>query len=40
VVRRPQGVPIVVLSLDHLLERIYRSALPARDASAPEEATE
>ena len=40
VVRRPQGVPIVVLSLDHLLERVYRSALPTHEEPAPEEAAE
>lgn len=33
VVRRPGAPPIVLLSLDHLLERIYRSALPAREES-------
>jgi purine-binding chemotaxis protein CheW len=37
VVRRPQGAPIVVLSLDHLLERVYRSALPAREEAAVQE---
>ena len=40
VVRRPQGVPIVVLSLDHLLERVYRSALPAREEPAAQEDAE
>jgi len=29
VVRRPGGSPVLVISLDHLLENIYRSALPA-----------
>jgi len=29
VVRRPGASPVLVISLDHLLENIYRSALPA-----------
>ena len=31
VVRRADSEPIVVLSVEHLLERIYRSALPERE---------
>jgi purine-binding chemotaxis protein CheW len=31
VVRRPGAEPILVLSLEHLLEGVYRSALPARE---------
>jgi purine-binding chemotaxis protein CheW len=30
VVRRPDGPPVLVLSMEHLLERLYRSALSAR----------
>jgi purine-binding chemotaxis protein CheW len=30
VVRRPDADPILVLSLEHLLESIYRSSLPSR----------
>lgn len=33
VVRRPGAEPILVLSLEHLLEKVYRSALP-QEASA------
>jgi purine-binding chemotaxis protein CheW len=29
VVRRPDAAPVMVLSLEHLLESVYRSALPA-----------
>ena len=32
VVRRPGAEPILVLSLEHLLEGVYRSALSAREA--------
>lgn len=28
VVRRPGGAPVMVLSLEHILENVYRSALP------------
>ena len=31
VVRRPDAEPMLVLSLEHVLERIYRSALPDSD---------
>ena len=31
VVRRPDADPILVLSLEHLLESIYRSALPTKE---------
>lgn len=31
VVRRPDADPILVLSLEHLLESIYRSALPSKE---------
>ena len=31
IVRRPGMDPIVVLSIEHLLESVYRSALPARE---------
>jgi len=31
VVRRPESDPIMVLSLEHLLESIYRSSLPAKE---------
>ena len=34
VVRRPDEDPIPVLALEHLLERVYRSALPDQGASA------
>ena len=34
VVRRPDGAPTLVLSLDHLLESVYRSALRAEEAVA------
>jgi len=33
VVRRPDAEPILVLSLDHLLESVYRSALGSAEAS-------
>jgi len=33
VVRRAGAEPILVLSLEHVLETVYRSALPAREAS-------
>lgn len=33
IVRRAGAEPIVVLSLEHLLESIYRSALPEREAA-------
>ncbi len=29
VVRRPQAEPILVLALEHVLERVYRSSIPA-----------
>jgi purine-binding chemotaxis protein CheW len=32
VVRRPDGPPLLALSVEHLLEGVYRSALPGRDA--------
>jgi purine-binding chemotaxis protein CheW len=32
-VRRPGSPPVLVLSLDHLLENIYRSALPGGKAA-------
>jgi purine-binding chemotaxis protein CheW len=31
VVRRPEAEPIMVLSLEHLLESIYRSSLPSKE---------
>jgi purine-binding chemotaxis protein CheW len=31
VVRRPDAEPVMVLSLEHLLESVYRSALPAQE---------
>ena len=31
VVRRPDADPILVLSLEHLLESIYRSSLPSKE---------
>lgn len=34
VVRRPEEEPVLVLSLEYLLEKIYRSALPAAEATA------
>jgi len=34
VVRRPGAAPILVLSLEHVLESVYRSALPVREADA------
>jgi len=34
VVRRPDAEPILVLSLEHLIESVYRSALPATEAPA------
>jgi chemotaxis signal transduction protein len=34
VVRRPNADPIVVLSLEHLLESVYRSALSAQEDAA------
>ena len=34
VVRRPNRDPILVLSLEHLLETVYRSALPAQGGEA------
>ena len=34
VVRREEARPVLVLSLDHLLESVYRSALPAAGAAA------
>lgn len=33
IVRRPDSEPIIVLSVEHLLESIYRSALPEREVS-------
>jgi len=33
VVRRPDAEPVMVLSLEHLLESVYRSALPAQEDS-------
>jgi purine-binding chemotaxis protein CheW len=30
VVRRPGGAPVMVLSLEHILENVYRSALPTQ----------
>jgi len=38
VVRRPGASPVLVLSLENLLESVYRSALPAASAGAPGEA--
>ena len=35
VVRRPGAAPVLVISLDHLLENIYRSALPAPAVGNP-----
>jgi chemotaxis signal transduction protein len=32
VVRRPDAEPILVVSLEHLLERVYRSALGGEEA--------
>lgn len=32
VLRRPDDVPILVLSMDHVLEAIYRSALPGTES--------
>jgi hypothetical protein len=32
VVRRPGAEPILVLSLEHVLEGVYRSALSAKEA--------
>ena len=34
VVRRPDDVPVLVLSLDHVLESVYRSALSAGEGAA------
>lgn len=34
VVRRPDSEPIVVISLEHLLESVYRSALPVKEDAA------
>jgi len=34
VVRRSGASPVLVISLDHLLENIYRSALPAPAAGS------
>ncbi|MBW1687956.1 MAG: chemotaxis protein CheW [Deltaproteobacteria bacterium] len=34
VVRRPDAEPIMVLSLEHLLETVYRSALPSKEDAA------
>jgi purine-binding chemotaxis protein CheW len=34
IVRRPDSDPIVVLSVEHLLESVYRSALPAQEGAA------
>lgn len=34
VIRRPGAEPILMLSLDHLLESVYRSALGSREATA------
>lgn len=36
VVRRADAAPVLVLSLEHLLERVYRSALGAGESEAPE----
>jgi chemotaxis signal transduction protein len=33
VLRREDDVPVLVLSMDHVLEAIYRSALPNTEAS-------
>ncbi|MCZ6781752.1 MAG: chemotaxis protein CheW [Proteobacteria bacterium] len=33
VVRRPGESPVLVLSLDHIIESVYRSALPQREES-------
>lgn len=33
IVRRPDAEPILVLSLEHLLESIYRSSLPSKEES-------
>ena len=34
VVRRPDADPIVVLSVEHLIESVYRSALPVQEGAA------
>jgi chemotaxis signal transduction protein len=34
VVRRPDAEPILVLSLEHLLESVYRSALASKEDEA------
>jgi hypothetical protein len=34
VVRRPDADPIMVLSLEHLLETVYRSALTSKEDAA------
>jgi purine-binding chemotaxis protein CheW len=34
IVRRPDAEPVLVLSLEHLLETVYRSALPEREDEA------
>ncbi len=34
VVRRAEGPPVLVLSLEHLLESVYRSALPSQGGGA------
>ncbi|HVH18138.1 MAG TPA: chemotaxis protein CheW [Myxococcota bacterium] len=34
VLRRPDAPPILVIALDHVLECVYRSALPVEDAEA------
>lgn len=38
VVRRADGLPTLVLSLEHLLESVYRSALGGRESPGPERA--
>lgn len=34
VVRRPDATPVLVLSLEHVLESVYRSALPTQEDAA------
>jgi hypothetical protein len=34
VVRRPDGAPVLVLSLEHNLESVYRSALTRQEDAA------
>ena len=37
VVRRPEASPVMVLSMEHLLESVYRSARETADPTTPEE---